>query len=360
MVVIGVLVTGGFFVARQESRIGIASENGADAFYLAERGINETLLGWDAPLKTMAIGDSVTVSDTVPDGFWTVRVRRTAERLYFIDATGVVTRGGALYSGASRRMGLVTRMFTVALTPPAALTTRGQVTMKGSASIDGNDATPPGWTGLCSGVDDKPGLVVDDTTQVSATGKGHLVGTPPMAEDTTIADSTFTSFGGLSWADLVALADKTLAGGSLSTTGPVVSGGTCQESVALNWGDPVNPAGACGDYFPIVYIGGHARIQSGGVGQGVLLVDGDLDLRGNFLYAGIIIVQGEFETQGTGNRVLGGVYASNSSLGDQSVTGGSVIGNSSCAITRAILLNSSLSRPVPLARGWVDLTAILE
>ena len=44
-------------------------------------------------------------------------------------------------------------------------------------------------------------------------------------------------------------------------------------------------------------------MQSGGVGQGILLVDGTLDLRGNFVFYGLIIVQGSFETQGSGNRV---------------------------------------------------------
>jgi hypothetical protein len=95
------------------------------------------------------------------------------------------------------------------------------------------------------------------------------------------------------------------------------------------------------------------------MGQGILLVDGDLELRGDFLFYGIIIVQGNFETQGNGNRIMGAVMASNGLLDDQFVTGGSEITYSRCAVKRAILNNASLSRARPLAqRGWVDLTAV--
>ena len=117
----------------------------------------------------------------------------------------------------------------------------------------------------------------------------------------------------------------------------------------------------CWDYFPVIHITGNANVQSGGVGQGVLLVDGDLDLRGNFVFYGIIIVQGSLDTQGSGNRVYGGVMASNADFESQALTGGSVVTNSTCAVSRAVLNNSGLTRVRPLvARSWVDLSAISE
>lgn len=94
------------------------------------------------------------------------------------------------------------------------------------------------------------------------------------------------------------------------------------------------------------------------MGQGILLVDVDLDLRGNFQFNGVIIVQGDFETQGSGNRVLGGVMAANASLENQTLNGGSEVQTSTCAVSRAILNNASLTRPRPLARrSWMDLSA---
>ena len=70
-------------------------------------------------------------------------------------------------------------------------------------------------------------------------------------------------------------------------------------------------------------------------------------------------MQGSFETQGAGNRIVGAVMAGNGTLDNQDVTGASEITYSRCAITRAILNNASLSKARPLAeRSWVDLTAV--
>jgi len=92
-----------------------------------------------------------------------------------------------------------------------------------------------------------------------------------------------------------------------------------------------------------------------------MLVDGDLDLRGNFAFYGIIIVQGNMSTQGQGNRIWGGVLASNADFDTQALTGGSVVTNSTCAVRRAVKESLSLTRVRPLvARSWVDLSAISE
>ena len=224
---------------------------------------------------------------------------------------------------------------------------------------------PAGWGGVClGGLEDKPGILTDDSSQVSTQGAAELTGVPPVAQDTTIADSTFTQFGDLGWDELTGMADIVLGGGNISTMAPDSTiGGDCRTGQAFpsNWGNPENPGAACFDWFPIIHITGHANMQSGGVGQGVLLVDGDLDLRGNFVFHGIIIVQGSMETQGSGNRVFGGVMASNADLNDQTIVGGSVVTNSTCAVSRALLNNRSLTRARPLAsRSWVDLSAILE
>ena len=202
----------------------------------------------------------------------------------------------------------------------------------------------------------------DDASQVSSKKAGALTGNPPLEEDPLIADSTFTQFGEISWADLIALADIEIAGWSINGTGPdSTAAGGCNTGQAFsrNWGNPEDPFSACGNWFPIIHIGGSANIQSGGVGQGILLVDGDLDLRGGFVFHGVIIVQGNFETQGSGNRVLGGVMASNANFDSQSLVGGSVVQNSTCAVTRAILNNSGLTRVRPLnERSFVDLSSV--
>ena len=270
-----------------------------------------------------------------------------------------------MLSGASRRVGVTVRLMAANLVPPAALTTRGEVTVKGTAEVHGEDEVPGGWGGVCTGtLEDKPGILTDDYNDVSSQGAAEITGNPAVEEDPYIADSTFTEFGDLEWDDLTAMANITLSGGSINNTGPdSTAAGDCVAGPAFpsNWGNPENPGAACFDWFPVIHITGNANIQSGGVGQGVLLVDGDLDLRGNFAFYGVIIVQGSMGTQGSGNRVYGGVMASNADLENQSLVGASVVSNSTCAVSRAILNNSGLTRVRPLAaRSWVDLSAISE
>ena len=214
--------------------------------------------------------------------------------------------------------------------------------------------------GLCTAsLSDKPGIITDDTTEITTSGQAEITGAPPYTEDPSIGDETFTQFGGLSWAELTAMASRTLPGGSINGTGPSLAGGECNTSDPFNWGDPDNPSSPCGSYFPIIHIQGDATIQSGGIGQGILLVDGTLDLRGNFAFYGIVIVQGSLDTQGNGNRVIGGVFAANASLDTQALVGGSVVQNSTCAVTRATENNAALNRARPLAqRSWVDLSLV--
>ena len=362
LALMAVMITGAIFTSRQESRISKATESSALAFYLTERGINETIMNWDpAAFASMTTFSSVSVADTVGAGHWNVDVTKLGDRLFLLSSLGTVTRGGLL-AGSEHRQALMARMEILDIDPPAALVTRGEVRVGGTAEIHGSDQVPLAWSGWCApGTNHKPGVLNPDSTDVSTFGAGQITGTPAVQQDTTIGDATFTQFGGLSWAELVAMADKPLPGGTFSTIEPTYTlpDSTCNTSLATNWGDPDNPLASCGGYFPIVHINGNARMQGGGVGQGILLVDGNLDLRGGFVYYGIIIVQGAFETQGSGNRVLGGVFASNADVDDQSITGGSVTQNSSCVVTRALMNNAATARARPLEqRSWVDLTGV--
>ena len=364
LVVVGVIMTGGFFMARQEGRIGVASEHAGLAFYLTEQGLVDLMADWNPALfEALPYWGETTVTRDYPGmGSVTARVTKMTDNLYFVDAGGTVTRGGAMLSGATRRLGVTVRLATADIEPPAALTTRGPTDLRGSAEVHGEDEVPGGWGGVCPGtLENKPGILTDNASQVETHGRAILTGDPRVEEDPSINDETFTTFGDLVWDDLTAMADVRLAGGSINNTAPdSTAAGVCNTGQAfrLNWGNPSNPGAACFNWFPIIHITGSANMQSGGVGQGVLLVEGNLDLRGGFVFYGIIIVQGSMETQGSGNRVYGGVMASNARFEAQALVGGSVVTNSTCAVSRVIINNSSLTRVRPLAsRSWVDLSA---
>jgi hypothetical protein len=367
LVVVGVITTGGFFMANQEGRIGVASEHADLAFYLTERGLVDLMSNWKTTVfeELPLWGDTALTQNYSGLGQVTTRITRMTEFLYFLDVDATVTKGGAMLSGASRRVGLTVRLVAAEMEPRAALTTRGQTTLQGTAEVHGEDEVPGGWGPVClESLEDKPGILTDDDDDVTTQGAAEITGAPAVEEDESINDATFTEFGALNWNDLISMADITLSGGSLSTTGPdSTAAGLCRSGSAFpsNWGNPENAGAACSDWFPIIHVAGNATIQSGGVGQGVLLVDGDLDLRGNFAFYGIIIVQGNMSTQGQGNRIWGGVLASNADFDTQALTGGSVVTNSTCAVRRAVKESLSLTRVRPLvARSWVDLSAISE
>lgn len=359
VVAVGLLVAGLHFVSRQESFIGVASANATRAFYVAERGLTETIVSWDQSLFSgLAPWSSVTLVDTLPDGTWSVEVTRMSERMYFIDGTGTVLAQG-MFPGATRRIGMVTRLETAPIDPPAALTTQGPIELTGSAAVYGGDVVPPDWGAFCSGLPkNKPGIATNDSSQIVTTGGPVITGFPDILQNPAIGDLTFTQFGELAWGELVAQADLTLAGGPISGIGPVVTeAGVCDRTASANWGDPGNPTGACGGWFPIIYVSGNARIQVGGMGQGLLLVDGDLEMNGNFTFDGIVIVQGNFNGKGNGNLVYGGLMARNVNMSDLSLVGGSTLQYSSCAVNRALLENEKLTRVRPLpSRSWVDLS----
>lgn len=366
LVIMAALVSAGFYMARQELRIGVASNYANMAVNVAQAGANEVMANWNGyQLGNIPMWGDTTIVDTTDVGIWSVNIMNTNNVIYYLDATGEITQGEA-WGGATRNIGIVTRLIYADIHPPGALTTRGAVEVKGTAEIIGTDAVPTGWSSYCGPTANEAGVVTDDASLVTTSGSGTIEGDPPAEEDPTIVDETFTQFGDLDWAQLTALAqlegkDITGVGNTISSADPVLDGsGQCDETVLTNWGD-LDPTQPCGSYFPLMYHGGSLRIQSGGMGQGILLVEGNLELRGGFNFNGIIIVQGTFQTQGAGERVVGAVMAGNDLTLDQDFTGGSVIQYSSCGIQRAILNNASMSRARPLEnRSWIDLSAVLN
>lgn len=364
LVIMALLSTGALFSSQQEMASSTASRGAVEAFYVAERGMAEVVSGWDASIyASLAAWSDTTLTGTTPEGSWSVRVTKATDRLFYLDAAGSAAYGGA--QSYNRRVGSVVRISTADLEPRAALTTRNNASIRGNAEVHGEDESPLTWqaAGMCTGgLEDKPGIMIDDATGVGTTGQGEVTGNPAVVEDPSIGSSTFTQFGDLAWDELTAMATRVYAGGSINQLFPQYYGdGSCNFGHPNNWGEPLDPTDTCGSYFPIIHVTGDARMQSGSRGQGILLVDGDLDLRGGFLFHGIVIVQGNFETQGSGNRIFGAVMANNADFENQSLVGGSVVQWSSCSVDRTMANIASLSQVRPLtSRSWLDVSAVVN
>lgn len=358
MVVIASLVAGAFFAARQEFSIGRAGQSFQRSFDASEAGLNQTIAAWNAninSLNMLAVGDSTGPFVTsIGGGVDSSFVTRLNDQLFLVRTIGRDP------TGTSRRMlAALTRLQLISMDINAGLTTQGALRIGGSSFIDGRDDPPLGWGCPTSGLDTLAGILIQDSTQITTSGCGGwscVNGSPLIENDPTIDDSTFFKFGDLDWTELVAMATLTLSsGGTWTGAAPVGTLTTCNTTDQLNWGEPFRPAlvAGCVNYFPIIYNPGSMHI-SGGRGQGILLVEGDLDVQGGFEFFGPVIIRGSLNTAGTGGHFNGGVMAANVNLDQSDVLGNAVITYSSCAILRA--LNGNSPGRLLGSRSWAEVT----
>lgn len=81
------------------------------------------------------------------------------------------------------------------------------------------------------------------------------------------------------------------------------------------------PGAVVGPYPPVVHVQGDAEID-GGEGAGVILVDGNLSLRGSFAFSGVILVRGALVVSGSGpskSHLYGSVVTFIGATGDSSM-----------------------------------------
>ena len=132
----------------------------------------------------------------------------------------------------------------------------------------------------------------------------------------------------------------------------------CNVSDMNNWGEPERTAGyikACSTYFPIIYASGTQLKMAGGArGQGLLLIEGDLEIVGGFEFSGLIVAKGGIKIAGTGNKITGALLAQDVDLGDKNViSGNTTLQFSSCAINKAVM-GSAFAEPIAF-RSWAQL-----
>lgn len=353
LLVVGAIISGVFVAAVLEHRTGQNARPMEQAFAAAEHGLTETMANWNVGAwNLLAAEESLPVSGASPAGTGTYAgsVRRLSNELFLVDLTGVSARGGA-----RQRLAEFVKLRTPTMDIQAVLTTRGPSRIGGNAAIDGTDRQPAGW-GACPPVDPPTaGIRIPNAGDLTflggCAGASCITGNPKVDADPTISDATFFTYGDADWAALTTLASKQLPGGNYQQIWPrLKADGTCDTAHPRNWGDPLTPS-ACGNYFPIIHVNGDLTVNTG-IGQGLLLVDGDLEAQGGFEFYGIVIVRGRLRTAGTGNKFTGGLLAANVLLDNNSLTGNVELAYSSCAVLRA---QQAAGVGAPLrSRGWMQ------
>lgn len=350
IVVIGALIAGIFFASSQEYQLGRNALLQTRAFANAEEGLNDVYARWDnADNVRLGTGESRTF--TTPTA--RVTVTRTTPATFWAVSEGWVAQGSV--TEASRRTGMLWSLDVPALPALAALTIRGPIVVGDAASIDGTDTPVAGWN--CGApAPALAGIMVDDLADVTTEGAPDIIGTPGIADSAVAGDTaTYLRYGDSSWEELAASASVVLPGGSSLAPAPAANGSpaSCIASPS-NWGDAVRrvPAGACESHFPVIHVAGDLSL-TGGSGQGVLLVDGDLRVTGPITFHGPVIVRGSLSVTGAGAALLGSVMVASSGGAPSVVQGGASIISSSCAVATAL---RGATRPGAVRlRAWADL-----
>ena len=206
------------------------------------------------------------------------------------------------------------------VTTPSALYVEADTTVQGSSThIIGTDG--------CGG-SDKPGIVTtQDSGSITLNGSPEITGEPNISYTGTNMDieSMVDSFKEL--ADFTYTVNSTTHTAS-TTPGPGDDWGTPIQGATLQ--DP----SSCGCSNIVHYNtnGTFVRLSGGVSGCGILLVEGDLEMSGNFSWNGIIIATGSVTFTGGGNKNITGALLAGESADADLVGGNSNIVYCSSAI----------------------------
>ncbi len=353
LVIGSAVLTVAVFIGMQERRAAGAGRRMQRAMTHAETGLADALVGWTPgllgrrllhPFDSIAIGASGSGS-TEPS--WRGAIHRLNRGLFLVSVQAEDPPGSAVATVATlSRLGWVVRVRPVPLTIAAALEA-GIVVLGDDARVSGRDQPVLGWSDCPPPDSAVAGLAagVIDTTDGS-----EVEGAPPIvltAIDTAFPAARLGLFDRLS-----SQATIELSPGSWSM-GPTFSGRDCNVSDPRNWGDPSDPSAPCGDYWPIVHVSGDLHLL-GGVGHGILLIDGDLVIEGSFRFLGLVLVRGRVQTASTGGSVSleGALITARAGAAGRPLSG-IAITYSKCMVSNSLQSSGAL---VPLrSRGWKQL-----
>jgi cytoskeletal protein CcmA (bactofilin family) len=370
LVIIGVLVAGSSFISMQEMRLGQNTLMQAKAFSVAEFGLNKIQSDWDkTPNLQMSNGAKFDTSYVVQgQGRAKVRYVRLNNETFWIVSEGMAYLGDSTNASrvAVKRVGAVLRLRIPTIKANGAVTTAGNITVKGSSQVNGDNHTPAGWTGCATGdtlnkaaIVVKPGVTPDIQKESNATGTPQWTTDPLAAQD-----QTYVTYGDETWNSLKAMANVTLpATGSPPVSAgpdaaPVAANGACNKAVSTNWGEPwrfpaLGLVEECVNYFPIIYAAGTLHMN-GGRGQGILLVEGDVKINGQFEFYGLIVAKDDI-IKGNGSAKLhGAIMSRNANIVDPSdILGNITINYSQCSLERA--MRGSAQVVQAKERAWTEL-----
>ncbi len=304
LVVVGGLIAAAFLAGHLEQRTGRSTLYAAQAADAAEAGAVRALEQWNVlGLGSLAPGASLTLPRVPFAGRTAYRITasRLNEQLFLVKSLGTTANAGGGMM-ARRTVAIMARLASLGAGPEAALTVAAPVEITGGdVVVSGKDDCAPGI--------EQPG------TRVVA----------PSSE-------LLTRFGDVTFDRL-----KARAGVVLSDTLP---------------GSRVMRGALSATRQSVIYANGpRLELASGVKGQGILLVEGDLDITGDFDFTGLIVARGRVRISGGRTRIVGALVAGAPS-GKNTIAGMVSIEYSSCALRQA-LAAAAFAEPLG-QRSWIQ------
>jgi hypothetical protein len=338
LVVGGALLTLVTILAVQEQRAAGALRREERGLVGAERVGAELLAGLTAGELRANLPRTLDSLSFDAGDDWSALVRRLTPEVVLLEVAPRPPVGLASREAAGVRLGWLLRPRPDSVSPGAAVSVSGPVSLGDGVVISGVDEAPPG-VDSCPFPDSAIAGIAAPSVVVS--GAAQLLGSPAELLQATGDLALFNRFS--------EGATVVLPGGTY-TTSPATVGTSCDLRRSTNWGDPGGAVTPCGGYLPLVRVDGDLSLN-GGLGQGILLVNGDLRITGPFTFHGMMIVKGGVDITAP-TDVRGILAAAELRSGAGSVTQLKVH-YSKCIIAKSLYSSAPLS---PLSsRAWIPL-----
>lgn len=344
LAVIGALVTVALFGARSDRHGSSLVFEGEAAGQAAQAGLDAAAAGFDRTWLRLGPGRSSAIAPTslgTGRAFYAGSVTRLNSVLWMVRTVGAVLApdGDTL---SVRWAGTLFKKLAPDLAPGAAVTVSGSAVVDRSALLDGADTDPidGAWPASCAGGSRRsvPGLRAGGDATLAEPGNvvpSAVVGDTSVVLAMSAVDTAFERLAATP--DIVIGPDPVVA--PLLETDQSCATGAVYPG---NWGDPDHRMPAvggypCGDYFPVISFDGPELRLTGAVGQGILLVNGDLRIGPGVSFYGVVLVRGRVVAPGGDSEIRGALIARDVVLGSGSESGGGVVFTySTCAIATAL------------------------
>lgn len=319
---------GAVWRATRQARLGFAGER---ALHAADAAIATQLSQWDArAFASQPIGTRMMFTPALPAALSaSVTVVRTSIDGALAEAVGTSLQNG-IREIAERR---VSRVLTVR-NPPLALlsplTVLGGAVFATPGIVTTTDEVPPGWTTECTGSDsiDSPDVPVTDSVAARSLFDSH-------------------------WNRWLATASRSDDAGSVTALAPIVSFPSCSPGT----GEPARGMGsvtACTNEWGARAVSNAwpFAVAANSRHQGVLMIDGDLEVGTDLEVVGLLLVRGAVNDSGGHLRVRGAALVRDEMNHGSRFGFATRVRYSRCALRRAL---SATGAPAAITtRGWLE------